>query len=504
MRERTAEATWGRRDQGTEGPRVAEISGQCPRYVPSSGNDAISVEYVWDGENRLKEFIPQSPQLGATHKLEFVYDYMGRRVHKKVYDWDSQAEEWEATTSEERKFIYDGWRLLLELEGGTGVPPVDEVARMYTWSRDLSGQSGGQTPGLSGAGGIGGLLSVYDADAEDDYVYFYDSNGNVGQVVDLGAAGAGTSVVAHYEYDPYGKVASQSGAYADTNPYRFSTKYLDDESNLSDFGRRYYHAGLGRWLNRDPIGELGGVNLYAYVHNDPVNRGDYLGLNPFCPKDDDPPAKQPDPQPDQQPEQQPDQKPDKPEKPKKKDPKYNSCDSVYGEGVCETFCNDGTDPCGKTEKYPDSLGIACCKNGSNKPCTCVCESKIKGKYPGAGNEVTECVLQHEDAHIAKCGKLPAGGKNECNAYRETAVCVRSKATECRYRPEGQRCACLKELFQFLTNDVQSGCGTYCPRNSHEKAMDCAGAVRDAHEQLYRAAQEEKCNEEDVSKPAWLK
>ena len=139
---------------------------------------------------------------------------MGRRVHKKVYDWDSQAGDWEATTSEERKFIYDDWRLLLELEGGTGVPPVDEVVRMYTWGRDLSGKNGVAAgpgtgrlgnagygaPALQSAGGIGGLLSVYDADAEDDYVYFYDAGGNVGQLVDLGAAGAGTSVVAHYEF----------------------------------------------------------------------------------------------------------------------------------------------------------------------------------------------------------------------------------------------------------------------------------------------------------------
>ena len=185
----------------------------------TSGNDAISVEYVWDGENRLKEFIPQSPQLGATHKLEFVYDYLGRRVHKKVYDWDSQAGNWEATTSEERKFIYDDWRLLLELDDS------NDVLRKYTWGRDLSGS-------LGGAGGIGGLLSVYDADAEDDYVYFYDANGNVGQlaaysadVLDdgqppqpLGTAWHANRLVARYEYDPYGDVVDQDGAYADANP----------------------------------------------------------------------------------------------------------------------------------------------------------------------------------------------------------------------------------------------------------------------------------------------
>ena len=37
---------------------------------------------------------------------------------------------------------------------------------------------------------------------------------------------------------------------------------------------------MGRWLNRDPINEAGGLNLYGFVGNDPVNRWDYLGLSP--------------------------------------------------------------------------------------------------------------------------------------------------------------------------------------------------------------------------------
>ncbi len=49
-------------------------------------------------------------------------------------------------------------------------------------------------------------------------------------------------------------------------------------TGLSDFGMRYYSATLGRWLNRDPIGNLGGANVYAYVGNNPTNRTDYLGL----------------------------------------------------------------------------------------------------------------------------------------------------------------------------------------------------------------------------------
>jgi len=41
---------------------------------------------------------------------------------------------------------------------------------------------------------------------------------------------------------------------------------------------RAYDTAHGRWLNRDPIGELGGINLYGYVNGNPINRIDPLGL----------------------------------------------------------------------------------------------------------------------------------------------------------------------------------------------------------------------------------
>ena len=49
-------------------------------------------------------------------------------------------------------------------------------------------------------------------------------------------------------------------------------------SGVRYYGFRYYSPGQGRFLNRDPIEEAGGLNLYAFVGNDPVNRWDYLGL----------------------------------------------------------------------------------------------------------------------------------------------------------------------------------------------------------------------------------
>ena len=41
---------------------------------------------------------------------------------------------------------------------------------------------------------------------------------------------------------------------------------------------RPYDPNMGRWMSRDPIGEEGGINLYAFVENDPANKWDILGL----------------------------------------------------------------------------------------------------------------------------------------------------------------------------------------------------------------------------------
>lgn len=47
-----------------------------------------------------------------------------------------------------------------------------------------------------------------------------------------------------------------------------------------NYGFRYYNPEPDRWLNRDPIEEAGGINLYGMVGNNPVNWVDYLGMLP--------------------------------------------------------------------------------------------------------------------------------------------------------------------------------------------------------------------------------
>jgi RHS repeat-associated protein len=103
----------------------------------------------------------------------------------------------------------------------------------------------------------------------------YDLNGNVMGLVNA----TNGNISAKYEYGPFGEVFCSVGDMAKVNPFQFSTQYTDTETDLLYYGYRYYSPVLGRWLSRDPIEEQGGLNLYAFVNNDPVNKWDKLGLD---------------------------------------------------------------------------------------------------------------------------------------------------------------------------------------------------------------------------------
>jgi RHS repeat-associated protein len=203
--------------------------------------------YIWDAENRLIGVEPIVP-LSGDKKVVNTYDYQSRRVRRAVFTYVSGS--WSLSTDE--KFIYDGWNVVAVLNSSSG----NALLRAYTWGNDLSGS-------MLGASGVGGLLAVKDGAAV--YHYTYDANGNVSEV--LNNTG---SVAAHYEYSPFGGVVVASGVYASVNEYRFGTKSWDAVSGLCYFGYRYYSPVTGRWLSRDPIAEIGGVNIYSYCINRPI------------------------------------------------------------------------------------------------------------------------------------------------------------------------------------------------------------------------------------------
>jgi len=130
---------------------------------------------------------------------------------------------------------------------------------------------------------VGGLLSQTEITASGASSYFplADANGNAVTYVD----NAG-NVQAHYIYDAFGGTVSLSGDMADDFAFRFSSKYFDDETGLCYYGYRYYDPVTGRWINRDPIEEHGGVMLYGYVGNDAGGRWDLLGMSWWNCKDE--------------------------------------------------------------------------------------------------------------------------------------------------------------------------------------------------------------------------
>ncbi len=241
--------------------------------------------YEYDAENRLvamytrgapeDEFKTESPNVAVWNsglprqKLLFTYDYLGRRVEKKVYYWAGTSPgDW--AVDDDFKFIYNGWNCIAKLDAGSG----NAVVASYFWGLDLSGSQ-------QGAGGVGGLLMTQEGD--NTYLPAYDAMGNVHAMmtaanVTLGGTNyVAGDIVAAYEYDAFGNPLRESGPYAASNPFRFATKYTDIETGLIYHDTRYYSPSLGRFITRDSISEQGGLNLYAYVSNRVPNAWDYLG-----------------------------------------------------------------------------------------------------------------------------------------------------------------------------------------------------------------------------------
>ena len=65
---------------------------------------------------------------------------------------------------------------------------------------------------------------------------------------------------------------------ADAFAFRFSTKYWENEAKLYYYGFRFYAPNVGRWLNRDLIGELGGKNINILSPNNLMDSYDFLGM----------------------------------------------------------------------------------------------------------------------------------------------------------------------------------------------------------------------------------
>ncbi len=80
------------------------------------------------------------------------------------------------------------------------------------------------------------------------------------------------------DYKPFGEATIDQTVTTITNNLRFPGQYYDAETGSLYNYFRDYNPAIGRYIEKDPIGLLGGVNLYAYVGNKPTVFLDPYGL----------------------------------------------------------------------------------------------------------------------------------------------------------------------------------------------------------------------------------
>ena len=181
--------------------------------------------FVYDGEGRMIE-----AREGGVLEAAYAYDAYGQRVLKTP------------ASGTAIHYVYgpEG-RLLAEHDAGTGAP-----LREYVWA---------------------GLMPVAMVDHSGGMpVTYYVHTDQVMQPVKM-TDGSGT-VVWDRVATPFGVEVQTTGSL--TQNVRFPGQYKDSETGFFQNWNREYDSLLGRYVQSDPIGLMGGINTYAYVEGNPL------------------------------------------------------------------------------------------------------------------------------------------------------------------------------------------------------------------------------------------
>ncbi|WP_372337949.1 RHS repeat-associated core domain-containing protein [Neisseria bergeri] len=204
------------------------------RQLPNGENQY----YQYDLENQLVRAEIKKPA-GNTEIWTYAYDPFGRRLSKERQDKLA----WTSTEPKRTHFVWDGTRLLQE----------------YTYK-------GSYTYLYTDQDSYEPLAQVFHNNQDEAQYLAYFHNDQVGiprEMTDIHG-----NLLWYGEYTAWGRLKKDGRVYRNVHqPFRLQNQYFDEETGLHYNLMRYYEPEAGRFVNQDPIGLLGGDNLYTFAPN---------------------------------------------------------------------------------------------------------------------------------------------------------------------------------------------------------------------------------------------
>jgi len=221
-------------------------------------------------------------QLVKRDGVTYEYDSLGQLVRKSdikgttAYTWNSYGQIAKVTlpNGAEWKYRYDPFGRRVEKRGSShGVE--------FVWDGDVilhevSSNGGGELHLINWEFDPCGFAPIAKTEGKAQYLCVNDVAGAPRELVSSDGAVAWSA-----QFSTFGEMRISNVAEVDC-PVRFQGQWYDYESGLHYNRFRYYDPAIGRYVCPDPIGLLGGLNLYSYTYN-PLTWADPLGLTGQCP-----------------------------------------------------------------------------------------------------------------------------------------------------------------------------------------------------------------------------